>query len=72
MFGNNPNLDLANINAHKKYGEILSIVLKILSGNQILTLIKGHNSVTNLREITGNNPNLNLVIINAHEIQNQF
>ena len=31
-----------------------------------LTLIKGHNSVTNLWKITGNNPNLEFVNINAY------
>ena len=38
-----------------------TFVLKILSRNEILTQIKGHNSVTNLRKMTGNNPNLDLV-----------
>ena len=28
MTGNNPNLDLVNINAYTKFGEILSICLK--------------------------------------------
>ena len=37
------------------------LVLKILSGNKILTLIKGHNSVANLRKMTLYNPNLDLV-----------
>ena len=36
-------------------------VLKILSGNEILTSIKGHNSVKILQKITGNNPKLDLV-----------
>ena len=40
-------------------------VLKILSGKEILTSIKGHNLATNLRKMTGNNPNLDLVNINA-------
>ena len=42
------------------------IVLKILSGNEILTSIKGHNSVINLQKLTCNNPNLDLVNINAY------
>ena len=42
-------------------------VLKILSGNKILTSIKGHNSITNLRKMTGNNPNLDLVAINTYK-----
>ena len=41
-------------------------ILTILNGNEILTSIKGHNSVTKLREKTGNNPNLDLVNINAY------
>ena len=41
-------------------------VLKILSGNEILTLIKGHNSVEILRKMTGNNPKLDLVNVDVH------
>ena len=62
MTSNNPNQDLVNINAYK----FCQFVLKILSGNEILTSIKGHNSVTNLRKMTGNNPNQDLVNINAY------
>ena len=36
------------------------LVLKIWSGNKILTSIKGHNSVANLRKMTLYNPNLDL------------
>ena len=36
-------------------------VLKILSKNQILTLIKGRNSVANLRKTTIYNTNVDLV-----------
>ena len=36
-------------------------VLKILSGNKILTSIKGRNSVKILRKMTGNNPKRDLV-----------
>ena len=42
------------------------VVLKILSGNEILTSIKGHNSVINVRKLTRNNPNIDLVSINAY------
>ena len=42
------------------------LVLKILSGNKILTSIKGHNSVKILRKITGNNPKLDLVNVDGH------
>ena len=41
-------------------------VLKILSGNKILTSIKGHNSVKILRKMTGNNPKLDLVNDDVH------
>ena len=41
-------------------------VLNILSGNEILTLIMGRNSVKILRKITGNNPKLDLVNVDVH------
>ena len=48
--------------------EFCPFVLKILSGNEILTSIKGHNSVANLGNLTLYNPNLD--IINVMCIQN--
>ena len=41
-------------------------VLKILSGNEILTSIKGCNSVKILRKMTSNNPKLDLVNDDVH------
>ena len=41
-------------------------VLKILSGNEILTSIKGRNSIKILRKMTGNNPKLDLVNDDLH------
>ena len=41
-------------------------VIKILSENEKVKSIKGHNSVTNLRKMTNNNLNLHLVNINSH------
>ena len=41
-------------------------ILKILSGNEILTSIKGHNSVKILQKMTGNNPKLDLVNVDVH------
>ena len=38
----------------------------IFSGNEILKSIKGHSSITNMREMMCNNPNLDLVNINAY------
>ena len=42
------------------------LVLKILSGNEILKSIKGRNSVKILRKMTGNNPKLDLVNVDMH------
>ena len=61
MTGNNPKLDLVNVDVHTKFG-----VLKILSGNEILMLIKGRNSIKILRKMTGNNPKLDLVNVDVH------
>ena len=41
-------------------------VLKILSGNEILTSIKGRNSVKILRKMKGNNRKLDLVNVDVH------
>ena len=41
-------------------------VLKILSGNEILTSIKDRNSVKILQKMTGNNPKLDLVNVDVH------
>ena len=41
-------------------------VLKILSGNDILTSIKGSNSVKILRKMAGNNPKLDLVNVDVY------
>ena len=38
-------------------------ILKILSGNEILTSIKGRNSAANLRKMTFYNPNLDLAML---------
>ena len=42
------------------------LVLKILSGNEILTSIKGHNSVANLRNLPLYNPNLDIINVNVY------
>ena len=41
-------------------------VLEILSGNEILTSIKGRNSVKILQKMTGNNPKLDLNNVDVH------
>ena len=42
------------------------LVLKILSGNEILTSIKGRNSVANLRNLMLYNPNLDIINVNVY------
>ena len=46
--------------------EFCKFVLKILSGNKILTSIKGSNSVKILRKMTGNNPKLDVVNVDVY------
>ena len=41
-------------------------VHKILSGNKILTSIKGRKSIKILQKMTGNNPKLGLVNVDVH------
>ena len=66
MTGNIPELDLVNDDVHTKYlVGFCQFVLKILSGNEILTSIKGCNSVQILRKMTGNNPKLDLVNVDV-------
>ena len=69
MTGNNPKLDLVNVDVYTKFGRILSIRsqdIEILSGNEILTSIKGRNSVKILQKMTGNNPKLDLVNVDVY------
>ena len=46
--------------------KLCQLVLKILSGNEILMSIKGRNSVKILRKMTGNNPKLDHVNDDVH------
>ena len=41
-------------------------IIKILSGNEILTSVKGCNSFKILRKMTGNNSKLDLVNVDVH------
>ena len=67
MTGNNPKLDLVNVDARKKrLVRFCQFILKILSGNEILTSIKGRNSLKIYRKITGNNPKLDIVNVDEH------
>ena len=62
---NNPKVDVVNINACAKFGQIRLFILKILSDNEILTSFKGHNSVLKWEKLMLNNPNLDVININA-------
>ena len=46
----NLKLDLVNMHAYINLVKISPFILEILSGNEILMLIKGHNSGTNVRK----------------------
>ena len=66
MTGNNPKLDLVNVNVHTKFGQILSIGSRDIERNEIRTSIKGLNSVKILRKMTGNNPKVDVVNVDVH------
>ena len=50
----------------QKLVKFCPLVLKILSENEILTSIKGHNSVANLQKLTLYNPNLDPINVNVY------
>ena len=66
MTGNNRKLDLVNVDAHTKFGQILSIHSQDIERNEILMSIKGRNSIKILLKMTGNNPKLDLVNVDVH------
>ena len=62
----NPNLNLINIYVYTKFGLILFILCQDIEQNEILTSIKGRNSVANLRKIKLYNPNIDPINDNVH------
>ena len=62
---NNPNMDLANINANGKSFQIASIRSKTLSKIEILAWVKAHIFLMNRCNLTCNSPNIDLVSIYA-------
>ena len=69
----NHNLDLINVNVDTKFGLILFIHCQDIEQNEILTSIKGRDSVANLsmimciqnmRNLTLYNPNLDIMYVN--------
>ena len=57
----NTNVDLVKDNDIQNLDSFCQFVLKLLRKNQILTSIKGHNSVVNLRKTTIYNTDVDLV-----------
>ena len=57
----NTDIDFVSDNEYKNLVKFCLFILKILSKKQILTSIKGRNSVANLQKMTLYNPNVDLV-----------
>ena len=73
MTGNNPKLDLVNVDVHTKSGLILSICSRDIERKRNLTSIKGRNSVKKLKKkMMSNNPKLDLVNVDVHTIFGQI
>ena len=66
MTGNNPKLDLVNVDVMQNLVRFCQFIIKILSGNEILMSIKGRNSVKILQKMMGNNFKLDLVNVDVH------
>ena len=60
-----PKLDLVSVDVHTKFVKFCNFILKILTGNKILTSIKGHNSGTHRRKMTCYNPRLDPVNVDV-------
>ena len=61
-----PKVDLVNDNIYTKFGKFCPFILKIMRKNQILTSIKGRNSVAKMRKMMIHNPNVDLVNDNVY------
>ena len=62
----NPNQDLISVDVYTKFGLILSILCQDIEQNEILTSIKGRNSVASLRKMKLYNPNIDFINDNVH------
>ena len=69
---NNPNVDPVIVNVYANFGLIPSICSKDIERKRNSTIIKGHNSVVNLRTLMRYNSNLDLVNINVYTKFNQI
>ena len=65
MTGNNPNVDLVNVDVHTKFCLILSIGSQDIERKRNSD-VKVRNSVKILQKMTGNNPKLDLVNVDVH------
>ena len=67
MMGNNPKLELVNIDVYAKFGQILPIPSQDIEWKQNSDINQGpYNSVKILRKMTGNNPKPDLVNVDVH------
>ena len=72
MTGNNPKLDLVNVDVHTKFDQILSIHSQDIEWILYSDVNQGPFSVKDLREMTGNNPKLDHVNVDVHTKFCQF
>ena len=65
----NPNLDIISVYVNTKFGLFLFPLCQDIEQNEILTSIKGRNSVANLRKMMLYNPNIDLI---NHIVHTEF
>ena len=63
MTGDNPKLDLVNVDVHTKFGQILLICSQDIERKRNS---EGRNSVKILRKMMGNNPKVDVVNVDVH------
>ena len=66
MMGNNPKVDLVNVDVHTKFGQILSIGSQDIERKQNSDVNQGPQLRQILQKMTGNNPKLDLVDDDVH------
>ena len=66
MVHNNPDIDVVSDNENKKMVKLCLFIVKVLSNTQILSSIKGCNSVANVQIMMLYNPNVDLVNDNVY------
>ena len=66
MTGNNAKLDLVNVDAHKKIGQILSICSQGIEWKRNTEFNQRLKFCQKFAKMTGNNPKLNLVNVDVH------